>query len=69
MVQAKIDEARLLLRAAPLERLSPWPLLGAATLAAVAAVLMAGVMILGPGVSFDAAQPQSAQVAYSGGAG
>ena len=32
---------------------SPWGALGAAFVAATAAVLMAGVVILGPGVQFD----------------
>ncbi len=47
-----IQKARILLTA-PVETASPWPALGAAALAATAAVLMAGVMVLGPGVRFE----------------
>jgi len=47
-----IQKARILLTA-PVEVSSPWPALGAAALAATAAVLMAGVMVLGPGVRFE----------------
>lgn len=54
MAQAQIDQARALLQAGSAQPSSPWSLLGAATLAALAARLMAGVMILGPGVSFEA---------------
>ena len=53
MVDTSITKARALL--APVARTagSPYPALGAAALAATAAVLMAGVMVLGPGVRFD----------------
>lgn len=47
-----IQKARILLTA-PVEASSPWPALGAAALAATAAILMAGVMVLGPGVRFQ----------------
>lgn len=47
-----IQKARILLTA-PAEAASPWSALGAAALAATAAVLMAGVMVLGPGVRFE----------------
>ena len=47
-----IRKARILL-ATPVVVHSPWPALGAAALAATAAVLMAGVMVLGPGVRFE----------------
>lgn len=51
MTQA-LDKARSLLTP-PVETARPWPMLGAAALAAVAATLMAGVMVLGPGVRFE----------------
>jgi hypothetical protein len=52
MAHASITRARSLLTpAAP--KAGPYPVLGAAALAAMAAVLMAGVMVLGPGVRFD----------------
>jgi len=51
-----IQKARILL-AVPETVQSPWAALGAAALAATAAVLMAGVMILGPGVRFQDAPP------------
>jgi len=48
-----IKQARALLDA-PVERAaSPWATLGAAAFAAFAAVLMAGVMVLGPGVALE----------------
>ena len=59
MADSTIDKARDLL-APPVRRSSPWGTLAAAGLAATAAVLMAGVMVLGPGVRFEeapAAQP------------
>lgn len=60
MAETSIHKARRLLTPLPAGQ-SPWPALGAAALAASAAVLMAGVMVLGPGVRFDepaaAAQP------------
>ena len=59
MADTTIDRARSLLTP-PERRASAWAMLGAAALAATAALLMAGVMVLGPGVRFDeasAAQP------------
>ncbi len=60
MAHTNITRARKLLTP-PTGRPSPYAALGAAALAATAAVLMAGVMVLGPGVRFDetsaAAQP------------
>ena len=52
MAQTSIDKARSLLTPAHGVH-SPWAALGAAALAATAATLMAGVMVLGPGVRFD----------------
>lgn len=52
MDQGQIDQARGLLTA-PDAVARPWSLLGAALAAAFAAVLMAGVVVLGPGVRFD----------------
>lgn len=49
---AKIAAAKSMLVARE-RKANPWAALGAATLAATAAVLMAGVVVLGPGVSFD----------------
>jgi len=54
MADTMIDKARSLLTP-PARRASPWATLGAAALAAMAAVLMAGVMVLGPGVRFEEA--------------
>ncbi|WP_298124634.1 hypothetical protein [Brevundimonas sp.] len=49
-----IVEARTLLdRPAGADRAAPIKVLGASALAAVAAVLMAGAFILGPGVTVD----------------
>ena len=53
MAHAGITKARTLLVPAQPSRSSPYATLGAAALAAMAAVLMAGVMVLGPGVRFD----------------
>ena len=64
MVQAQIDQARALLETSARVPVSPWGLLGAATLSALAAVLMAGVMILGPGVSYDQPPAHSSQMTY-----
>jgi len=48
-----LERARVLL-AMPVEKpASAWAGLGAAAFAAVAAVLMAGVMVLGPGVALE----------------
>ena len=52
MADTSIDKARGLLTA-PVPRANPWATLGAAALAATAAVMMAGVMVLGPGVRFE----------------
>jgi hypothetical protein len=52
MADTSISRARSLLMPVP-ARTSPYAALGAAALAATAAVLMAGVMVLGPGVRFD----------------
>ena len=49
---AKIDRARGLLTP-PEPRNNPLGALGAAALAATAAVLMAGVMVLGPGIALE----------------
>lgn len=63
MAETSITRARQLLTSAPTTTSTPWATLGAAALAATAAVLMAGIMVLGPGVRFDdptavAASPQ-----------
>lgn len=52
MADAAIAEVRRLLEK-PVERASPGGLLLAAAMAALGAVLMAGVMILGPGVNLE----------------
>jgi len=52
-----IQKARILLTAPAAAQSSPWSALGAAALAATAAVLMAGVMVLGPGVRFQEPAP------------
>ena len=49
---ARIEQARALLTA-PQARPSALGALGAAALAATAAVLMAGVMVLGPGIALE----------------
>ena len=49
----QIERARKLLSPATPVAGSPWSTLGAAFIAATAAVLMAGVVILGPGVQFE----------------
>jgi len=49
----KIQRARKLLSPAAPVAGNLWGALGAAFIAATAAVLMAGVVILGPGVQFD----------------
>ena len=64
MADTTIDKARSLLTT-PQRRASPWTALGAAALAATAALLMAGVMVLGPGVRFD--QPTAAQPLFPNG--
>lgn len=55
MTDQPIQKARDLLAppASPPARGGTWAVLGAAALAATAAVMMAGVMVLGPGVRFD----------------
>ena len=56
-----IARARHLL--SPVDRVaSPWTTLMAAAVAACAAVLMAGVMVLGPGVDYSAAAPPASVV-------
>ncbi|WP_298742931.1 hypothetical protein [uncultured Brevundimonas sp.] len=64
MADSTIDRARALL-APPVRRASPWAALAAAGLAATAAMLMAGVMVLGPGVRFD--EPAAAQPPFPDG--
>ena len=49
MTAMDLTPARKLLET-PVERSSPWAALGAAAVAAMAAVLMAGAIVLGPGV-------------------
>jgi hypothetical protein len=64
MFDSDIGKARALLNP-PVVDASPWPVLGAAAMAATAAVLMAGVMVLGPGVRFE--QPEAAQPLFPNG--
>lgn len=64
MADRTIDKARGLLTT-PARRPNPWATLAAAGLAAVAAVLMAGVMVLGPGVRFE--EPPLVQPAFPNG--
>jgi hypothetical protein len=64
MADTTIERARSLLTP-PVRRASPWAALGAAALAATAAVLMAGVMVLGPGVRFE--EPPAAQPLFPNG--
>ncbi|HYC99283.1 peptidoglycan-binding protein [Brevundimonas sp.] len=64
MADIRIDRARLLLTP-PVRRANPWAALGAAALAATAAVMMAGIMVLGPGVRFE--EPSAAQPAFPNG--
>lgn len=52
MADTSISKARNLLTPT-VSRPNPYAALGAAALAATAAVMMAGVMVLGPGVRFD----------------
>lgn len=54
-----IQKARILLTAPAVAPGSPWSALGAAALAATAAMLMAGVMVLGPGVRFQEPAPEA----------
>ena len=49
----QIKRARTLLNPVAPAAGSPWGTLGAAFIAATAAVLMAGVVILGPGIQFE----------------
>lgn len=58
-----IDKARALLTP-PVKSENPWALLGAASLAAMAAVLMAGIIVLGPGVRIDEAAVGAEQTPY-----
>ena len=64
MADTTIDKARSLLTP-PDRRASPWAAFGAAMLAAIAATLMAGVMVLGPGVRFE--EPAAAQPLFPNG--
>jgi len=64
MADTSIDQARRLLTASE-RRASPWAALAAAGLAATAAVLMAGVLVLGPGVRFE--EPVAAQPLFPNG--
>ena len=64
MADTTIDKARVLLTPQT-RRASPWAALAAAGLAATAAVLMAGVMVLGPGVRFE--EPPVVQPAFPNG--
>ena len=64
MADTTIDKARSLLKP-PERRASPWAALVAAMLAATAATLMAGVMVLGPGVRFE--EPAAAQPLFPNG--
>ena len=48
-----IRDARDLLNEPPVEQPKPLRLLAAAAFAAMAAVMLAGTMVVGPGVSFD----------------
>lgn len=52
MADANITRARNLLRPAD-EKPGHYAVLGAAAMSALAAVLLAGIMVLGPGVRFD----------------
>ena len=65
MADTSIDKARVLLTSPETRRASPWAALGAAALAATAAMLMAGVMVLGPGVRFE--EPVAAQPLFPNG--
>ncbi|RZJ04246.1 MAG: peptidoglycan-binding protein [Brevundimonas sp.] len=53
MAEASIDKARSLLTPPDAPGDNPGALLGAAAMAAIAAVLMAGIVVLGPGVQFE----------------
>jgi hypothetical protein len=53
MADGDISKARELLTAPAAAPVSPWRALGAAAFAATAATMMAGIMVLGPGVRFD----------------
>ena len=64
MADTTIDRARVLLTP-PVRRASPWATLAAAALAATAAVMMAGIMVLGPGVRFE--EPSVVQPAFPNG--
>jgi len=48
-----IRDARAMLNEPPIEQPKPLRLLAAAAFAATTAVLLAGTMVVGPGVSFD----------------
>ena len=53
MAEGRIDKARDLLTAPTAPGDNPLALLAAAAMAAMAAVLMAGIVVLGPGVRFE----------------
>ncbi|CAN5471176.1 hypothetical protein BH10PSE1_BH10PSE1_16710 [soil metagenome] len=58
-ILANIDKARDLLVETEETVASPFGALGAAALAATAAIAMAGVMVLGPGMALDHPRPAS----------
>ncbi|HYC75715.1 peptidoglycan-binding protein [Brevundimonas sp.] len=64
MAGTTIDKARVLLRPQT-RRANPWAALAAAGLAAAAAVMMAGVLVLGPGIRFE--EPAVAQPLFPNG--
>ena len=59
-----IEQARALLLETPVRPASSVGVLGAAALAAVSAVLMAGVMVLGPGFALDHPRQASDSAQY-----
>ena len=65
MADIRIDKARGLLAPPEARRASALGALGAAALAATGAMLMAGVMVLGPGVRFE--EPAVAQPLFPNG--
>jgi hypothetical protein len=65
MADKTIAKARDLLAAPAAHSGNAWAMLASAGLAAMAAVLMAGVMVLGPGVRFE--EPAVAQPLFPNG--
>ncbi|GAA0869973.1 hypothetical protein GCM10009116_18090 [Brevundimonas basaltis] len=65
MADTTIDKARDLLSPPAARSGNAWAMLASAALAAMAAVLMAGVMVLGPGVRFE--EPPVAQPLFPNG--